>query len=161
MTPSSIRDRIIVGSLVALFLLAAVRSVTGAEHSDFLADVEDRCLATTLYFEARGESERGQRAVAETVLNRRDAAGSMVCSVVAEPGQFSWFPGKWPVKVLDMRRWWEMYEVAHDELLKRPWNALPREQVIPLDYTFFCSGDCVRECSGIVIDAQCYYRSKQ
>ncbi len=31
---------------------------------------ENRCLAEAIYFEARGESEEGQAAVAQVVLNR-------------------------------------------------------------------------------------------
>ncbi len=42
------------------------------------------CLAEALYFEARGESIRGQFAVAEVILNRVDAAAfpNSVCAVV-------------------------------------------------------------------------------
>lgn len=47
-------------------------------------DAEWRCLTEALYFEARGESVRGQFAVAEVILNRVDSVrfpGS-VCKVV-------------------------------------------------------------------------------
>jgi spore germination cell wall hydrolase CwlJ-like protein len=54
------------------------------------------CLRTALYFEARGESIKGQFAVAEVILNRRDSGrypGS-VCGVVNQAGgggcQFSY-----------------------------------------------------------------------
>ena len=42
------------------------------------------CLATAIYFEARGESARGQRAVADVVLARARTAGwpKTVCGVV-------------------------------------------------------------------------------
>lgn len=45
---------------------------------------ELRCLATAIYFEARGESERGQRAVAEVVLARVRTPGwpKTICGVV-------------------------------------------------------------------------------
>ncbi len=56
-----------------------------------------QCLAQALYFEARGESIRGQFAVAEVILNRTDSPrypGS-VCGVVHQGGQFSYtFDGK-------------------------------------------------------------------
>ena len=45
---------------------------------------EWRCLAEALYFEARGESVKGQFAVAEVILNRVDSAEfpDSVCGVV-------------------------------------------------------------------------------
>jgi spore germination cell wall hydrolase CwlJ-like protein len=49
------------------------------------------CLATTVYLEARGQPEIGQRAIAEVALRRRDtgAWGDSVCGVVTAPGQFA------------------------------------------------------------------------
>lgn len=49
------------------------------------------CLATTVYLEARGQSELGQRAVAEVALRRRDSGlwGDTVCEVVTARGQFA------------------------------------------------------------------------
>jgi spore germination cell wall hydrolase CwlJ-like protein len=48
-----------------------------------------RCLAIAVYFEARGESERGQRAVADVVLARVRTAGwpKTVCGVVYQGAQ--------------------------------------------------------------------------
>lgn len=45
---------------------------------------EQKCLATAIYFEARGESLRGQAAVAQVVLNRvrNPAYPSTICGVV-------------------------------------------------------------------------------
>jgi len=50
------------------------------------------CLTLNIYNEARGESARGQRAVAEVTLRRvRDPRwATTVCGVVYEPYQFSW-----------------------------------------------------------------------
>ena len=49
------------------------------------------CLSTTLYLEARDQSERGQRAVAEVALRRRDSGqwGDDVCAVVTARKQFA------------------------------------------------------------------------
>ncbi len=49
------------------------------------------CLASTIYLEARSESPRGQMAVAEVALRRRESGrwGADVCSVVEAPGQFA------------------------------------------------------------------------
>jgi len=45
-----------------------------------------QCLAEALYFEARGESVKGQFAVAEVILNRRDSKKfpNTVCGVVGQ-----------------------------------------------------------------------------
>lgn len=47
---------------------------------------EWQCLAEALYFEARGESVKGQFAVAEVILNRRDSSRypSTICGVVKQ-----------------------------------------------------------------------------
>ena len=54
-------------------------------------DQQGNCLATAVYFEARGESLEGQLAVARVVINR---AASLryppdICGVVKQPAQFS------------------------------------------------------------------------
>ena len=49
------------------------------------------CLATTVYLEARDQSELGQRAVAEVALRRQENGrwGDSVCEVVNAPKQFA------------------------------------------------------------------------
>ena len=52
---------------------------------------EAKCIATAVYFEARGESPEGQLAVAHVVMNRA-ASGkypSSWCGTVKQPAQFS------------------------------------------------------------------------
>ncbi len=73
---------------------AAVPGVSGAglDHwwsdrplpKDITSEKQLRCLAEAIYFEARGESELGQRAVAQVVINRvkNPAYPDDVCSVV-------------------------------------------------------------------------------
>lgn len=50
------------------------------------------CLAHNIYHEARGESIKGQIAVAAVTMNRLLAQGypSSICKVVYQPYQFSW-----------------------------------------------------------------------
>ena len=58
-------------------------------------DEQQLCLATAVYFEARGEALEGQLAVAEVVLNRA-ASGvypPTICDVVTQPAQFSFVRG--------------------------------------------------------------------
>ena len=47
---------------------------------------EENCLATAIYFEARGESEEGQTAVAEVIVTRDRTSGrpKTICGVVYE-----------------------------------------------------------------------------
>lgn len=49
------------------------------------------CLATTVYLEARNQSELGQEAVAEVALRRLESGrwGGNMCAVVTAPKQFA------------------------------------------------------------------------
>ncbi len=75
---------------------SAVMVPTVIEYSDAWIDAqaapqggaEWECLKTALYFESRGESLKGQFAVAEVILNRVDSPDfpNSVCSVVNQGG---------------------------------------------------------------------------
>ncbi|HEX8194402.1 MAG TPA: cell wall hydrolase [Allosphingosinicella sp.] len=54
-------------------------------------NAEQDCLASAVYFEARGEELQGQLAVADVVLNRVASSKypDTVCEVVEQPWQFS------------------------------------------------------------------------
>jgi spore germination cell wall hydrolase CwlJ-like protein len=56
---------------------------------------EENCIATAVYFEARGEGFDGQLAVAEVVMNRAYSGRypSSYCAVVKQPWQFSFVRG--------------------------------------------------------------------
>ena len=56
---------------------------------------EERCLASAVYFEAKGESLAGQLAVARVVLARASSGrfASTLCGVVFQKGQFSFVRG--------------------------------------------------------------------
>jgi spore germination cell wall hydrolase CwlJ-like protein len=74
---------------------------------------EMKCLATAIYFEARGEPERGQLAVAQVVLNRlkNPAYPNTVCGVVYQNKnkrnrcQFSFACDGIKDRITDMRSW--------------------------------------------------------
>ncbi|SLN23824.1 Spore cortex-lytic enzyme precursor [Roseovarius albus] len=55
-----------------------------ASQPEVKGDAEWACLSEALYFEARGESVKGQFAVAEVILNRVDSANypDTVCGVI-------------------------------------------------------------------------------
>ena len=78
-----------------------------------VSDKELNCMATAIYFEARGESERGQIAVGQVVLNRvahRLYPGT-ICSVVFQNQhrrnacQFSFACDGIPERVSDRKAW--------------------------------------------------------
>jgi N-acetylmuramoyl-L-alanine amidase len=78
-------------------------------------DAEGNCLATAVYFEARGESVDGQLAVARVVMNRA-ASGrypSTWCGVVKQPWQFSFVrSGQFPAINYSSSAWARAQGVA-------------------------------------------------
>ncbi len=56
---------------------------------------ELRCLASAIYFEAKGEPLAGQLAVGNVIINRARSGRfrSDICAVVRQPGQFSFVRG--------------------------------------------------------------------
>src|SRR4051812_8503245 len=78
-------------------------------------DEQANCLATAVYFEARGESVEGQLAVARVVMNRA-ASGKYPtdwCSVVKQPYQFSFVRhGAFPAANTNCDAWKKAEAVA-------------------------------------------------
>ncbi|MGE5063546.1 MAG: cell wall hydrolase [Myxococcales bacterium] len=76
---------------------------------------EMNCIATAVYFEARGESVEGQLAVARVVMNRA-ASGrypASWCSVVKQPAQFSFVQhGQFPYADPNCDAWKKAEAVA-------------------------------------------------
>ncbi len=86
------------GRLVALGVTIGLALSAHADADTRIQQEEHYCLALALYWEARGEPERGKVAVGWTILNRErsPAFPSSVCSVVFDGGetppcQFSWW----------------------------------------------------------------------
>lgn len=67
-------------------------SKEGAAGTVKYSNSDLECLSEALYFEARGESTQGQKAVAEVILNRLDHPKfpKTVCGVVNQKGQFTY-----------------------------------------------------------------------
>ena len=78
-------------------------------------DEQTNCLATAVYFEARGESLEGQLAVAHVVMNRA-ASGRYPptwCEVVKQPAQFSFVRhGEFPYADVNSDAWKKAEAVA-------------------------------------------------
>lgn len=70
------------------------------------------CLALNVYFEARGETTRGQYAVAHVTLNRAKQNGSDICTEVFKRGQFSWTRHKFKIPSAKDESWKVAQEVA-------------------------------------------------
>lgn len=79
------------------------------------ADVN--CLAKNIYHEARGESIRGQIAVAQVTVNRARSGnfGSSICKVVYAPKQFSWTLDR-RKRVKNIKAWNTSVAVANEVL---------------------------------------------
>ncbi len=80
------------------------------------------CMATAIYFEARGESYRGQVAVGQVVMNRvaHKLYPSTICGVVFQNQskrnacQFSFACDGIPEKVNDQKSWKQAQQIAND-----------------------------------------------
>ncbi|MEJ1157828.1 cell wall hydrolase [Prosthecomicrobium sp. N25] len=83
---------------------------------------EQKCLAEAIYFEARGESERGQAAVAQVVLNRvkNPAYPDTICGVVYQQEddrnrcQFSFACDGRPEAINEPEAWKRAVEIARE-----------------------------------------------
>lgn len=73
--------------LSAIFIPTVIGNST--QEPILLDLVQEKCLAVTVYGEARGESYHGQLAVAYTVINR--AKKKSICNVALAPKQYSVF----------------------------------------------------------------------
>lgn len=84
-------------------------------------DAEWQCLTKALYFEARGETLKGQFAVAEVILNRVESPRfpDTVCGVVGQGGtkrhacQFSFMCDGKPETISEPNAWKTVGKVAH------------------------------------------------
>ena len=87
---------------------------------------ETNCLATAIYFEARGESDKGQKAVAEVIVTRAKMHGRprTICGVVYEGSQrstgcqFSFTCDHVADTVRDSASWTRAERIAKAELSK-------------------------------------------
>ena len=79
---------------------------------------ELHCLALNIYFESRGESKKGQKAVAWVTLNRSydSEYPDDICDVVYDGGQFSWTRDKKSDDPNDSAAWAQALYIAYDIL---------------------------------------------
>ena len=74
---------------------ASLAAAVAAQDAPGAMDSELQCLAGAVYFESKGEPLSGQLAVAEVIINRTTSGRfpTTICSVVKQPGQFSFVRG--------------------------------------------------------------------
>ena len=91
------------------------------------------CLSTTVYLEARDQSVRGQKAVAEVALRRRDSGlwGNTVCDVVTARKQFAPTLVSPGTRLSNTEAWGEAVTIALDA--ERNWALPPgeRKEIVP------------------------------
>lgn len=115
---------IVLGAAVNVAVATASPSPAPAHTVAYTAD-DLRCLALTVYWEARSEPDVGQRAVAHTVLNRVRSPSfpDTVCGVVHQGGeaplgkcQFSWWCDGLNDDPADTASWSVARQAARDAL---------------------------------------------
>jgi len=91
------------------------------------------CLATTVYLEARNQSELGQRAVAEVILRRRENGrwGDSTCAVVNAPKQFAPTIVNPGLKLTNMAAWEEAVAIAFETQNDWQQPVGQRKEVVP------------------------------
>lgn len=100
-------------------------AVDAHDDMDAAADRELSCLATGVYYEAKGEPLAGQLAVADVILNRTKSGRfpKSVCSVLAQRGQFSFVRGgkiPTPPNNAQWRKALAVAQVAQKDLWESP-----------------------------------------
>jgi spore germination cell wall hydrolase CwlJ-like protein len=69
----------------------SLEDMVAAHQAESTGDEQGDCLASSVFYESKGEPLNGQLAVAQTIMNRTTSGRfpSTVCGVVRQPGQFS------------------------------------------------------------------------
>ncbi|HVI60501.1 MAG TPA: cell wall hydrolase [Luteimonas sp.] len=100
------------------------------------------CLSTTVYLEARDQSDRGQQAVAEVALRRQDSGlwGDSMCEVVTARKQFA--PSLVPAntRLGNVEAWSQAVTIALES--ERNWALPPgqRKEIVPGASHFMAQG---------------------
>jgi spore germination cell wall hydrolase CwlJ-like protein len=95
------------GGVLLLMMALSAQSQHHVKVEQAHEQVERLCLTQALYYEARGEGERGQLAVADVILQRQHSKyhPDTVCGVVYQPYQFSFVTDGSTLKEIDVDAW--------------------------------------------------------
>ncbi|PXA84405.1 cell wall hydrolase [Nostoc sp. 3335mG] len=79
------------GDASALQTPQTLEDMVAAHVAETTGDEQGDCLASSVYYESKGEPLNGQLAVAQVIMNRTTSGRfpETVCGVVKQPGQFS------------------------------------------------------------------------
>lgn len=105
-----------VGTASVTATFGSLAAAVAAQPSNVGEDEQINCLATGIYYEAKGEPLSGQLAVAEVILNRTQSGRfpDTACGVLKQPGQFSFVRGgKLPEPNAGSSAWRTAVAVAH------------------------------------------------
>jgi N-acetylmuramoyl-L-alanine amidase len=107
---------------------ATVSSLTDLVRTQAVDDSlskEERCLASAVYFEAKGESLAGQLAVARVVLARANSGRfpSTLCGVVFQKGQFSFVRGASLPRIQTGSKHWRNAVAISNIALDNKWKS--------------------------------------
>lgn len=110
--------------LISCSVLAIATPINNAQAGVPVSSKEKKCLATAIYFEARGEAEQGQKGVAQVILNRveDDAYPDTICGVVFQNEnrrnacQFSFACDGRPDEASEPKAWRKAQHVAEEVL---------------------------------------------
>jgi len=91
------------------------------------------CLASTVYLEARDQSQLGQRAVAEVALRREEDGrwGDSVCEVVTAPKQFAPTLVNPNIEMGSLDSWQKAFDVAFQAEADWQLPVADRHEVVP------------------------------
>lgn len=116
MTPFSVPTVFLAGCIAALAASGVSADTAKQSDSSVSVDGQDReCLAMNIYHEGRGESYRGQEAIAAVTMNRVQSRHfpDTVCEVVWQHKQFSWTRTA-PIHhaIVNVRAWKQALDIA-------------------------------------------------
>lgn len=107
---------------VATTSARSLRALVDTMPADAVLSRDLNCLATAIYFEARGETLDGQLAVGEVIINRAESGRfpQDYCGVVTQAGQFSFVTGGAMPQASRTSAAWQrasaIARIAHEEL---------------------------------------------
>lgn len=129
-------------ALTTIALITAINVGVEAKQTEYEESIvhtyitEDsaqiKCLALNVYFEARGESRIGQKAVAWVTLNRVKSGkyANNICDVVWDSDQFAWTNDGKSDKPKDIDAYVEALSIAYDVITEYGYAEDPTEGAI-------------------------------
>lgn len=117
--------------ILSILILTSMLMTTKAEALQH-NNIQLNCLALNVYFESRGESILGQKAVAWVTLNRiyDPEYPNNICDVVHDHGQFSWVLDKTPNIPKDEKAWIRALYIAWVVLKNRHIHEDPTDGAV-------------------------------